>query len=138
MLGACPSNALRQSARSARRGDLALAPEVVAVELDRLGALLEPEHDRRFAGPAAAERDCFLDMIADRGALRARRNLDMNREQPFSEDRLIGPGHRDEIPSIDGACTGRGGTTLAHDNNIERQTHRVARAVAFGLDLTQQ
>src|SRR5918912_2864220 len=119
------------TARSGRGDAPVLAAAVVTVEIDRLGALLKPKHNREVAGPAAAERDCLLDMIADRGAFCAGRNLDMDRKQLFAEDRLVGPGHRDEIPGIDRACAGRGRTTLADDNDIEREAHRIAGAVAF-------
>src|SRR5437764_5075309 len=110
----------------------------MAVELDRFGALLKSQDDIDVAGPAAAERDGFLDMVADRGALGARRNIDMDREEPLAEDRLIGSGHRDKIPEVESTGAARRGAAFADNDNVKRETHRVAGAIAFGLDLAQQ
>src|SRR5947207_15183820 len=110
----------------------------MTIELDRFGPLLESQDDINVAGPAAAERDRFLDMSADRGAFGAPRNIDMDREEPLAEDRLIGPGHRDEIPEVEGAGAARGRAAFADKDDIKRETHRVAGAIAFSLDLAQQ
>src|SRR5436189_262590 len=110
----------------------------MTIELDRFGPLLESQDDIDVAGPAAAERDGFLDMVADGGALGAPRNIDMDREEPLAEDRLIGPGHRDEIPEVESAGAARRRATFADNDNIKRETHRVAGAIAFSLDLAQQ
>src|SRR3954453_14877770 len=110
----------------------------MTIELYRFGPLLESQDDIDVAGPAAAERDGFLDMVADGGALGAPRNIDMDREEPLAEDRLIGPGHRDEIPEVESAGAARRRATFADNDNIKRETHRVAGAIAFSLDLAQQ
>src|SRR5437868_14532315 len=107
----------------------------MAVELDRFGALLESQDDIDVAGPAAAERDGFLDMVADCGAFGAPRNIDMDREEPLAEDRLIGPGYRDKIPEVEGAGAARRRAAFADNDNVKREAHRVAGAIAFSLDL---
>src|SRR5205814_7688218 len=110
----------------------------MAIELDRFGPLLESQDDVDVAGPAAAERDGFLSMGGAGGALGAPRNIDMAREEPLAEDRLIGPGHRDEIPEVESAGAARRRATFADKDDIKRETHRVAGAIAFSLDLAQQ
>src|SRR5438270_4077926 len=110
----------------------------MTIELYRFGPLLESQDDIDVARPAAAERNGFLDMVANGGALGAPRNIDMDREEPLAEDRLIGPGHRDEIPEVEGAGAACGWTAFADNDNVKRETHRVAGAIAFGLDLAQQ
>src|SRR5947209_814430 len=110
----------------------------MAIELDRFGPLLKSQDEIDVAGPAAAERDGFLDMVADCGALGAPRNIDMDREEPLAEDRLIGPGHRDKIPEVEGAGGARGRAAFADKDDFKRETHRVAGAIAFSLDLAQQ
>src|SRR5881227_2196525 len=95
----------------------------MAVELDRFGALLKSQDDIDVAGPAAADRDGFIDM---------------DREEPLAEDRLIGSGHRDKIPEVESTGAARRGAAFADNDNVKRETHRVAGAIAFGLDLAQQ
>src|SRR5436309_844310 len=73
----------------------------VAVEVDDFGVLLKAEHDAEIAGSAAAERDRFLDMIGDAGALGVGGDRDADREGPLAEDRLVGAGHRDKILQVD-------------------------------------
>src|ERR1051325_1777054 len=116
----------------------ASAPAVMAIELDRFGPLLKSEDDVNVAGPAAAERDRFFDMVADRSAFGGRRPLDRDREEPLAVDRLIGPGQRNKIPEVETAGAARRRAAFADNDDIERETHRVGGAIAFGLDLAQQ
>src|SRR3977135_1304081 len=97
----------------------------MTIELDRFGPLLESQDDIDVARPAAAERDGFLDMVADGGALGAPRNIAMNGEPPRAAARCLGPVPREKIPEGEGAGAARGWTTFADNDDIKRETHRV-------------
>ena len=114
------------------------AAAILAIELDGFGGLLKTEHDAEIARRPAAERDGFLDMVADGCPLGVFRDRDAHRELPFAEDRLVGSGHRDKIPEIESAGAARRRAAFADNDDIKRETHRVAGAIAFGLDLAQQ
>src|SRR5438874_2582946 len=105
----------------------------MAIELDRFGPLLKSQDDIDVAGPAAAERDGFLDMVADGGALGARRNIDMDREEPLPEDRLIGPGPRASLRAIRAASrAARCGPPSSKRPSASR-SERVVSSVAEGF-----
>ena len=60
------------------------------VEVDDFGALLKAEQDVEVGPFAAAERDCFLDVIGDAGAFLVPLKNDADREWSLADDRLIG------------------------------------------------
>src|SRR5438552_15797634 len=109
------------------------AAAILAIELDGFGSLLKTEHDAEIARRPAAERDGFLDMVADGCPLGVFRDRDAHRELPFAEDRLVGSGHRDEIAEIDGAELAGGGAAFAHANDVELAAPRLARPRAPGI-----
>src|SRR5439155_8813484 len=113
------------------------AAAVLAIELDGFGALLKTEDDAQIAGRPAAERNGFLDMVADRGSPGVFRDRDTDRKLPLAEDRLIGPRHRDKIAEVRGASLSGRGAALADDDDIELEPQRIAGPLAARIDLAQ-
>jgi hypothetical protein len=87
--------------RSVARKVAGSATAKMLVEVDDLGGLLEAEIDGEIGSFAAIERDRFLDMVGDAGALLRRVEDDAHRERLLAENRLIAAGHRHEIIEID-------------------------------------
>src|SRR6266566_4160245 len=113
------------------------AAAILAIELDGFRALLKTEDDAEIAGRSAAERNGFLDMVADSGPPSVLRDRDTDRELPLAEDRLIGPRHRDKIAEVRGAGLSGRGAALADDDDIELEPQRIAGPLALRIDLAQ-
>jgi hypothetical protein len=64
-------------------------------------------------------------------------NCDADRERPFAEDRLVGPGHRNKILHVEALRLAGRRTSLTDNDDIERGAHRASGAFAFGLDISQ-
>src|SRR5207302_10637310 len=96
------------------------------------------DDDADTAGRPAAERNAFLEMIADRRPPGVVRDRDAHRELPLAEDRLIGPCHRDKIAEIDRVVLGGRGTALTDDHDIELEAQRIARPIALRIDLAKR
>src|SRR3984893_6219222 len=118
------------------RRDSRSPPAKALVEVDHLGALLKADDDVEIGALTAAERDRFLDVIGDAGALSRSVEDDAYWKRLLAEDRLIGAGDRDEILEIHRIALRRR-AALGNDDNVEDQSHRIAAVDALGLSLAQ-
>ena len=76
-------------------------------------------------------------MVGDAGAFLVPFKDDTDGKWPLADDRLIGPGHGDEIAEIDGIALRRG-APLADDDRVECDPHGVRRLIlAFEVGLAQ-
>src|SRR3984893_12444236 len=119
------------------RRDSRSPPAKALVEVDHLGALLKADDDVEIRALAAAERDRFLDVIGDAGALSRSVEDDPYRKRLFAEDRLIGAGDGDEILEVHRIGLRRR-AALGNDDDVEDQSLRVAAVFALGLGLAEQ
>jgi hypothetical protein len=67
------------------------------IELHDVGALLETEKDVELGAAVTAQRDRFDDVVGNAGANLVVVEDDAIGERLLANDRLPGPGHRDEV-----------------------------------------
>ena len=78
---------------------------ILAIELDGFGALLKADHDAEIAGRPAAERNGFLEMIADRRPPGVVRDRDVARGN--RAPRLLSAGAARGASGSDGGAAAR-------------------------------
>src|SRR6266446_3598996 len=136
-LGSIPRHAAAAAVNLVAGDGNRSAPAELLVEVDHFRALLKADDDVEIGALAAAERDRFLDVIGDAGALPRSVEDDAYRKRPLAEDRLIGAGDGNEILEVHRIDLG-GRAALGDDDYVEDQSHCVAAVHALGVGLAQR